>query len=87
MAGLLWLDIDRSMEGNVVLSQTGLIKRILLAMNIKECNRNSTPEDNGPIGKDLNFNACMKQWEYCSVVEMLLYLAGSTRPDITFAVR
>ena len=34
----------------------------------------------------MNGDLCMEEWEYRSVVGMMLYLAGSTRLDIVYAV-
>ena len=38
------------------------------------------------LGNDVDGDPCMEEWEYRSVVGMILYLAGSTRPDIAFAM-
>ena len=86
MSRFLGLKIDRSMEGKVVLSQTGLIQRILSVMNMTDCNLKYTPVNKVPVGKDLEGNPCLEDWEYRLLVGMMLYLAGSTRPDISFAV-
>ena len=86
MAGFLGLHMDKSKEGVVVLSQTGLINRILSVMAMEECNPKYTPADKIPIGKDEYGDLCMEEWAHYSVVGMILYLAGITRRDIAFAV-
>ena len=78
MAGFLGLHMDKSKEGVVILSQTGLINRILSVMAMEECNPKYTPADKVPVGKDIDGDPCMEEWEYWSVVGMMLYLAGST---------
>ena len=86
MAGFLGLQIDRTTPGTVVLTQTGLINRILVLMEMETCNPKYTPADKIPLGKDEDGDPCREDWEYRSVVGMMLYLAGSTRPDIAYAV-
>ena len=34
----------------------------------------------------MNGDLCMEEWEYRSVLGMMLYLDGGTRPDIAYAV-
>ena len=60
MAKCLGLKIDRTKEGQVVLSQTGLIERILSVMNMTECNHNYTPSDKITPGKDVDGDLCME---------------------------
>ena len=86
MAGFLGLKIDRTKEGQVLLSQTGLIDGILIVMDMTDYNRKYTLADKIPLGKDVDGDMCMEEWEYRLVVRMMLYISGSTRPDIVYAV-
>jgi hypothetical protein len=45
-----------------------------------------TPSEFKPLVKDLKGNSASCAFSYSSVVGMLLYLSGYTRPHITFAV-
>ena len=49
-------------------------------------NSAKTPAATTGVGADVGGKAREKNWNYASVVGMLLYLAGNTRPDIAFAV-
>ena len=87
MAGFLGLEVTRDEDkSTVTLIQTGLINRILIATQIEDCNINFTPADKVTMSKDLDGNPCRENWDYRSIVGMLLYLAGSTCPDIVYAV-
>ena len=87
MAGFLGLKITRDIKkGTVTLLQTGLIDKVLAATQLEECNPKYTPADKIPLDKDLDGDPCCEEWDYRSIVGMLLYLAGSTRPDISYAV-
>ena len=80
MAGFLGIDISRDANNNTLsMTQTGLIKRILIAMDMEDCNLKYTPAD-------VDGDPCIESWDYRSIVGMMLYLAGSTRPDIAYAV-
>ena len=85
MAGFLGLNIARN-KGTVTLSQTGLIDKILDATQMEECNIKFTPADKLPLTKELDDDPCCEEWGYRSIVGMLIYLAGSTRPDIAYVV-
>ena len=86
MARFLGLEIDRSKSGTVTLTHTGSIELIFSVMDMEDCNSKFTPTDKVPLIKDEDVNPCREDWEYISVVGMMLYLAGSTRPDIAYAV-
>lgn len=57
---------------------------MLSLMEMKDCNPKFTPVDNVPLGKDEDGNPCWDHWECRSFLDMLLYLVGSTRPDIAY---
>ena len=72
-------------NGDVELTQQGLITKILQATGLENCNPNKIPAK-ALLGKDPDGEAMSEQWSYPSVIGMLLYLSTNTRPDITFAV-
>ena len=75
------------MDGeSITLTQTGLTDRILRTINMEDYHIEYTPMDNDPTHKDLEGTPCCEKWNYHSVVGMLLYFAGSTRSDISYAV-
>ena len=88
VSSFLGMEIINNSDGSFELRQSGLIKRILFAMGMEECNSTRTPADTKPLGADTHGRVCSRQdrWQYSSVVGMMLYLAGNTRPDIAFAV-
>ena len=73
-------------QGNVHLSQEGLIKKILAATGLEGANPNKLPARREPLSIDPDDEPFDEPWNYSSVVGMLLYLSTNTRPDITFAV-
>ena len=73
-------------NGSVHMTQSGLIKKIITATGMENCNPNKTPAVKACLGKDINGDNMTSNFNYRSVVGMLIYLSGNTRPDITFAV-
>ena len=72
-------------NGDIELTQKGLIKKILKATNLEDCNPNRVPATS-QLAKDPEGEPMSEEWSYPSVIGMLLYLTTNTRPDITFAV-
>ena len=87
MAGFLGINISRDANNkSLSMTQTGLIERILTAMDMEDCNLKYTPAEKDPLCKDVDGDPCSESRDYKSIVGMMLYLAGSTRPDIAYAV-
>ena len=73
-------------NGAIHMTQSGLIKKIIKATGMESCNPNKVPSLKTCLGKDLDGPPMNDKFNYRSIVGMLLYLSGNTRPDITFAV-
>ena len=87
MAGFLGINIERDKENNTLtMTQTGLIERILTDMDMDTCNLKYTPVDKYPLCQDEQGSPCCEDWDYISIFGMMLYLAGSARPDIAYDV-
>ena len=82
-----FLGIQFKREGDTIeLKQVGLIDKVIEATGLQDANSCVTPADPKPLGKDVNGEDMKEEWSYASVVGMLLYLSGNSRPDISFAV-
>ena len=86
VAGFLGVKLTKHEDGRIEMTQTGLIKRIINAMGLDNSNPKGTPTIEGTLPKDLNGEPCNENFNYASVVGMLMYLQGHSRPDIAFAV-
>ena len=87
MVDFLGINIARDENNNsLTLAQTSLIERILTTMAMDDCNTKYTPADKDSLCKDTDGDPCSENWDYRSIVGMMLYLAGSTRPDIAYVV-
>ena len=80
--------MNRTDEGNIELKQTGLIDRIIeaLGLDTKLATTKWTPAEAKPLTKDVDGEPPQGSFSYSSVVGMLLYLSGHSRPDIAYAV-
>jgi hypothetical protein len=88
-AGFLGVMLERDPETSLLeMKQTGLIKRIIEALGLDDGAKGKfTPSESKPLVKDINGELASGAFSsYSSVVGMLLYLSGHTRPDISFAV-
>ena len=84
VAGFLGVNIKRNTDdGTITLTQEGLTKRIIDVLNISHLSRTLTPASNKPLTKDENGDSPNNTFNYASVIGMLQYLQGHSRPDIT----
>ena len=87
VAGFLGVHIHRDEANNTIkLTQVGLTQRIVDALDIGNLPPKLTPAVKDPLGKDPDGDPPNGTFSYPSVVGMLLYLSGHSRPDIQFAV-
>jgi Zinc knuckle len=78
------LGIERKcLEGNVVITQKHLIRKIIAASGLESCTPRSTP---AALRRDEYGATTDEPWWHSFVLDMLRRLAASTRPDIAFAV-
>lgn len=88
-AGFLGVQLRRDdSTGQLHMTQEGLIKRIIeaLGLELDLSNAKRTPAERRPLVRDLEGDPPQESFNYASVVGMLLYLAGHTRPDLTTSV-
>jgi hypothetical protein len=82
----LGIQYEQREDGSIVMKQTGLIEKIIVATGMEECNPNATPTTKEALPNDPEGETMTDSWNYRSVVGMMLYLSSNTRPDIAFAV-
>jgi hypothetical protein len=78
----LGIRIEKEGNGTFQLTHTGLIDKVLKAEGLEDCNRCVTPTGTNPVGSDPDGPSFWEDWEYASIVGMLMYLAANTRPGI-----
>ena len=88
VAGFLGVKLTKTPNGSMVMTQEGLTDRIIEAMGLDK--ENSTPKHTpclkAPLHKDVDGDPCSESFAYASIVGMLLYLSGHSRPDIAYSV-
>ena len=84
VAGFLGVHIERTKD-YVKLTQKGLTKRIIEALQVEDLPAVSTPSDS-VLGKDVDGDPPNCSFNYASVIGMLWYLYGHSQPDLGFAV-
>jgi hypothetical protein len=83
--GFLGVTIDRSVTGEVTLTQTALIEKILTDLHINDLPPVDTPAT-GVLGTDPDGDPIDGTFNYASVVGSLWYLTCHSRPDLQFAL-
>ena len=89
MSEFLGIDINTLDDGGFQFCQTGLIRKVLEAIGMEDCNGLPTPTKvEAIIGTYTNGSEAKRYWtNSCdSFIGMMLYLASNTRPDISFSV-
>ena len=88
VAGFLGVKLTKTPNGSMVMTQEGLTDRIIEAMGLDK--ENSTPKHTpclkAPLHKDVDGDPCSESFAHASIVGMLLYLSGHSRPDIAYSV-
>eukprot|EP00804_Cyclotella_cryptica_P020131 CCRYP_014912-RA/>CCRYP_014912-RA protein AED:0.34 eAED:-0.30 QI:0/-1/0/1/-1/0/1/0/430 len=81
------MEIDQA-TGLMEMKQTSLIDRVIktLGLDLGTTSGKFNPAEAKPLVKDADGEPVLGEFSYSSVVGMLLYLAGHTRPDIAYAV-
>ena len=82
----LGIRIEKLRERKFHLTQTGLTNKVLKSANMEDCNPVPTPSSTVPLAIDADGEEFQEDWEYATIVGMLMYLAQNSRPDIVYAV-
>jgi hypothetical protein len=75
----LGIRIQKQGDGKFLLTQAGLIEKTLKAADMEDAHRVLTPASTTPIGADRNGALFNEDWDYATVVGMLMYLSATTR--------
>lgn len=87
VAGFLGVHVERNQQtGEIKLTQEGLTKRIVEALDIGHLPKTDMPVRAEPLVKDKNGDQPDGACNYASIIGMLQHLQGHSRPDIACAV-
>ena len=73
-------------KGTIKLTQRGLCKHIIDALELQDHPAKATPATREPLVADQNGMPAQGKYSYPSVIGMLQYLQCHSRPDITYTV-
>lgn len=80
------IHIKKVTQIEFILTQSGLTDKILLVTGMTDCNGYNTPASLDPLHTNSNGSPFSEEWSYATVIGMLTYLSGNTRPNIAYAV-
>ena len=87
VGAFLGIQIERQCNDSFILTQTGLIKKVLTTAGMENSKATvKTPAATTPLGLDLDGQPFDEDWDYPVIIGMLMYLAQNSRPDIAYAV-
>ena len=67
-------------DGSILMNQPGLIQKIMDTTQLINCNPNQTPNTKEVLPMDPDDNYTKGSWNYCFIVEILLYLSTNIMP-------
>ena len=79
------LTVDKK-AGSVELTKTGLIDSIIEAMHLEDSSPKNNPVEYAALPKDEHDEDYNSDFNYVSIVGMLLYLLGYSRPELAFSI-
>jgi hypothetical protein len=83
----LGIKFEYSNNGKTLtMTQKGFIQKIIKTAKMEDCNPNRTPASSQALGINPDGKPMHEEWNYRSIVGMLLYLSINTRPGIAFAI-
>ena len=85
-AEFLGIQYTTMSNGDIHLTQQGLISKILTSTSLTDSNPNKLPSSTECLGINPDGEYMSEDWNYPSIIGMLLYLTTNTRPDLAFAV-
>ena len=71
----LGIQYDCLDNGKILMTQTGLIQKIIDAAGMLDCNSNRTPATREALGSDIDGEHMTESWNYRSIIGMMLYLS------------
>lgn len=82
----LGICLEKAADNSIILTQTGLINKVIQASGMADCNTAITPASTTPLGFDTDGAQFDEKWEFAEVMGMLMFLATNSRPGIACAV-
>eukprot|EP00957_Ditylum_brightwellii_P185004 14088860-Ditylum_brightwellii.AAC.1 len=84
--GFLGIELGCNDDGAIELKQSTLIQRIIDTLGFQNASPRATPAEVAELPVVVDGLGPQGSWSYNSVVGMLMYLAGTTHPDISMPV-